>query len=86
VIGPVNPAGSDAFLAAAEKRKGSWWLDWRDWLQARSGEEVETRLHRLVANAIPFLQKPRGLTSLTESPTVEQMRDQPVPEKRLRQP
>jgi polyhydroxyalkanoate synthase len=41
VIGPVNPAGSDAFLAAAEKRKGSWWLDWRDWLQARSGEEVD---------------------------------------------
>jgi polyhydroxyalkanoate synthase len=40
MIGTVNPAGPDAFVAAAEKRKGSWWLDWRDWLLARSGEEV----------------------------------------------
>jgi polyhydroxyalkanoate synthase subunit PhaC len=28
------------FLGEAEKRKGSWWLDWRDWLHARSGEEI----------------------------------------------
>jgi polyhydroxyalkanoate synthase len=40
MIGPVGPDTPDAFLAAAEKRKGSWWLDWRDWLHARSGEEV----------------------------------------------
>ena len=40
MIGTVNPSGPDAFVAAAEKRKGSWWLDWRDWLQARSGEVV----------------------------------------------
>jgi polyhydroxyalkanoate synthase len=40
MIGTVNPSGPDAFVAAAEKRKGSWWLDWRDWLHARSGEEV----------------------------------------------
>jgi polyhydroxyalkanoate synthase subunit PhaC len=40
MIGTVNPSGPDAFVAAAEKRKGSWWLDWRDWLHVRSGEEV----------------------------------------------
>jgi polyhydroxyalkanoate synthase subunit PhaC len=40
MIGAVNPSGPDAFVAAAEKRKGSWWLDWRDWMHARSGEEV----------------------------------------------
>src|SRR6516165_8512079 len=41
VIGRVNPAGPDAFLTTAEKRKGSWWLDWRAWLHARSGEEID---------------------------------------------
>lgn len=40
MVGTVNPSGPDAFLGTAEKRKGSWWLDWRDWLYARSGEEV----------------------------------------------
>ncbi|WMT73963.1 alpha/beta fold hydrolase [Bradyrhizobium sp. Ash2021] len=40
MIGTVHPSGPDAFMASAEKRKGSWWLDWRDWLYARSGEEV----------------------------------------------
>jgi polyhydroxyalkanoate synthase len=40
VIGQVNANGPDAFLGTSEKRKGSWWLDWRDWLHARSGEEV----------------------------------------------
>ena len=40
MIGPVSTDKPDAFMASAEKRKGSWWLDWRDWLQARSGDEV----------------------------------------------
>jgi polyhydroxyalkanoate synthase subunit PhaC len=40
MIGPISAAGPDAFLGVAEKRKGSWWLDWRDWLHARSGQEV----------------------------------------------
>jgi polyhydroxyalkanoate synthase len=40
MIGTVSPSGPDAFVAAAEKRKGSWWLDWRNWLLARSGEEI----------------------------------------------
>ena len=40
MIGPISKDKPDAFMASAEKRKGSWWLDWRDWLQARSGDEV----------------------------------------------
>jgi polyhydroxyalkanoate synthase len=40
MIGPVGAGAADGFMASAEKRKGSWWLDWRDWLHARSGEEV----------------------------------------------
>jgi polyhydroxyalkanoate synthase len=30
----------DAWLAAAEKHEGSWWLEWARWLDARSGEPV----------------------------------------------
>lgn len=40
MIGPVSTGAPEAFQASAERRKGSWWLDWRDWLHARSGEEV----------------------------------------------
>ncbi|MGY3496371.1 alpha/beta fold hydrolase [Bradyrhizobium sp. USDA 4502] len=40
MIGPVASGQPDVFLASAEKRKGSWWLDWRDWLQPRSGDEM----------------------------------------------
>jgi polyhydroxyalkanoate synthase len=40
-IGPINAAGPDAFALSAEKRQGSWWLDWRDWLHKRSGEEID---------------------------------------------
>jgi polyhydroxyalkanoate synthase subunit PhaC len=41
MIGTVHSSGPEAFVASAEKRKGSWWLEWRDWLHARSGEDVE---------------------------------------------
>ena len=41
IIGPINPAGPDTFTSSAEKRQGSWWLDWRDWLHKRSGEQVD---------------------------------------------
>ena len=40
MIGSIGADAPDAFLSSAEKRKGSWWLDWRDWLHVRSGEEV----------------------------------------------
>jgi poly[(R)-3-hydroxyalkanoate] polymerase subunit PhaC len=40
MIGPITSDTADAFMASAEKRKGSWWLDWRDWMHARSGDGV----------------------------------------------
>jgi polyhydroxyalkanoate synthase len=40
MIGQIRADAPDAFLSSAEKRKGSWWLDWRAWLFARSGDEV----------------------------------------------
>ncbi|MBV9646186.1 MAG: class I poly(R)-hydroxyalkanoic acid synthase [Candidatus Eremiobacteraeota bacterium] len=36
----TNPPDSGEWLAAAEKHEGSWWPDWRSWLQARSGPQV----------------------------------------------
>jgi polyhydroxyalkanoate synthase subunit PhaC len=40
MIGSVDLGDPDAFLSSSEKRQGSWWLDWRDWLSQRSGEEI----------------------------------------------
>jgi len=40
VAGLARAPDGDAFLAGAEKRNGSWWLHWRDWLSERSGAEV----------------------------------------------
>jgi polyhydroxyalkanoate synthase subunit PhaC len=41
LIGLASAADPDAFQSSAEKRQGSWWLDWRDWLRDRSGEEAD---------------------------------------------
>jgi len=40
VTGPLAQSGPDAFLAGSKKHQGSWWLHWRDWLHARSDEEI----------------------------------------------
>jgi polyhydroxyalkanoate synthase subunit PhaC len=32
------PADPEQWLASAQKRLGSWWEYWRDWLRERSGE------------------------------------------------
>ncbi len=34
-----HPADPEQWLAKAQKRTGSWWEDWRDWLGQRSGEQ-----------------------------------------------
>jgi len=37
-IAAENPAASDDWLDEAVQRKGSWWPDYVEWLQARSGD------------------------------------------------
>jgi polyhydroxyalkanoate synthase len=47
----TTPADPAEWLAAAQRSKGSWWVDWADWTIARSGPErlrprrVGDRLH-----------------------------------------
>src|SRR4029077_15154482 len=37
MIGPINPAGPDAFAVSAEKRQGGWWFDVSAWVGKSSG-------------------------------------------------
>jgi polyhydroxyalkanoate synthase len=37
------PDTVDDWIAGAEEHPGSWWLDWREWLFERSGEDVPAR-------------------------------------------
>ncbi len=32
--------GADEWVRGAEARQGSWWIEWAEWLAARSGERV----------------------------------------------
>ena len=38
------PTTPEQWFAGAEQHKGSWWLDWLDWVQQYSGEQVPARL------------------------------------------
>lgn len=37
------PDTVEAWMEGATETPGSWWLDWRDWLQQRSGKDVAAR-------------------------------------------
>lgn len=41
VKGTANKKDADAWAAGAEKKEGSWWLDWAEYLKSRSGDEVD---------------------------------------------
>jgi poly(3-hydroxyalkanoate) synthetase len=38
-----NPESADAWLEGASKERGTWWVDWLDWLGERSGEKKTAR-------------------------------------------
>ena len=40
MTGSASFPEADAFFANAEKKSGSWWTHWNDWLSTRSGEKV----------------------------------------------
>jgi polyhydroxyalkanoate synthase subunit PhaC len=40
ITGLAKAPDGDTFLAGSQKKSGSWWLHWRDWLSERSGAEV----------------------------------------------
>jgi polyhydroxyalkanoate synthase subunit PhaC len=39
-VNPDTPAEPEKWLADAQRREGSWWAHWSDWLAGRSGELV----------------------------------------------
>jgi polyhydroxyalkanoate synthase len=41
--GPEPVADPDAWREAAERRTGTWWEHWGDWISERSGDERKTR-------------------------------------------
>src|SRR5436190_7993678 len=41
VSGEASKADADEWLQSAKKHEGSWWPDWRAWIQRRSGTRVE---------------------------------------------
>ncbi|GMQ95972.1 MAG: class I poly(R)-hydroxyalkanoic acid synthase [Gammaproteobacteria bacterium] len=38
------PAGPDEWLTGAESHDGSWWLDWKKWVQRYNGKKVPARV------------------------------------------
>ena len=41
VAGPAGAETPEAWVPTGVKHDGSWWPHWREWLQARSGDEVD---------------------------------------------
>lgn len=37
--GPEEPCEAERWVDAAQEHKGSWWVDYADWLRARSGDQ-----------------------------------------------
>jgi polyhydroxyalkanoate synthase len=40
-LGPDDAAGLDAFIAAAEEHRGSWWPDWLAWIEAQDPARIK---------------------------------------------
>jgi poly(3-hydroxyalkanoate) synthetase len=56
-VADENPAATEDWLAQAAKHQGSWWPDYVEWLQTRSGElkpapeKLGSERHRATAKA-----------------------------------
>ena len=57
--GPEPVADPDDWRAAAERRSGTWWEDWADWISERSGEERKAP-SRLGSRRHPMIEPAPG--------------------------
>ncbi len=47
-------------MSSADKHQGSWWLNWRDWLHARSDAARSKRRHRSGNARFPVITEAPG--------------------------
>jgi polyhydroxyalkanoate synthase len=46
-VNDKDAATLDAFIAAADEHKGSWWPDWLEWLKTQDGAMVKAEAARV---------------------------------------
>ena len=56
--GDGNPPSPEAWLEAAAKKRGTWWVDWLEWLGERSGPQRPARRRLGASGYKPLVDAP----------------------------